>query len=942
MVLSAKTPAVPDSVNVYFDLMDAVNEMPIGKAKATIIGPAQEVMVDSMANRVAPPTEYDKNPFGYATYYTEKPIPIVPSYRVVITAAGYEPMEVEINYSQKKWRWGIIKMTRAARQLNEVTVTATKIKMVMRGDTLVYDATAFQLPQGSMLDDLIRNLPGATLDREGRIMVNGEMVSSLLVNGREFFKGDPWVALRNLPYYTVKDLKVYRQTPERFAMSKKKRSDEERQKDPLVMDVNLKPEYIGGWLANAEAGGGATTADSPDFRWLGRLFAMHYNKLNTFAVYAQANNLNDGQRAGTRGSWEQLRMSTGQETHKRAGIQYNHSWEDQKQNGINFNADIHRSTRESGVSSVSEEFLVGGNNFRKTAALSGRHEWELFSSFDISRRFAPGRFNFSATYNFNNGKDQSDNRVQQSRSESDLLFADPDSPEWDISSIYKRYTSTTRRNNRHGATANLELNPNIESIGWIDDLTADIGGRFNKSESPMMQTDRLDYSTLTADSYNRQRRDDSDLHGYSFSVNMRIATCKFRCGASEWSFSLGYAYGQGYNYRCFERFVRDILADYDGSETLLPSAREENPWIFDLDNSFITKTHSRDNRLSPAIDYRHRGLYARLFANIRFVHDRITDNRRNQRHAARRNGETYAPGFEIGARTDNARRGIYLQITSDQQLPDIYQSLDITETSDPLYVYSTNPRLKKSTVFRSSLEAYNSRFNLSLHFSKTYNAIASARTYNRETGVYTSRRENINGNYTAGLQFNYHQGFGPVYITNRLRPQWRHTVDYSSDGPESYKMEVNNQSVAENLEVKFNLREWSVIGKADIDWNRMETPGGAFRTMNYWDINYGVSMITPSLRGLTAETDLTVYCRRGYADPTMNRTDWVWNLRLSLPFGPSKQWIIKAEALDLLRQFPDTRRFIDATGRTEVRYNAIPAYALLTLTYRLDLKPKKK
>ena len=63
--------------------------------------------------------------------------------------------------------------------LSEVTVTATRIKMFYRGDTIVYDATAFKLPDGSMLDDLIRQMPGVTLNDAGEIFVNGKKVDEL-------------------------------------------------------------------------------------------------------------------------------------------------------------------------------------------------------------------------------------------------------------------------------------------------------------------------------------------------------------------------------------------------------------------------------------------------------------------------------------------------------------------------------------------------------------------------------------------------------------------------------------------------------------------------------------------------------------------------------------------------------------------------------------------
>lgn len=62
---------------------------------------------------------------------------------------------------------------------------------------------------------------------------------------------------------------------------------------------------------------------------------------------------------------------------------------------------------------------------------------------------------------------------------------------------------------------------------------------------------------------------------------------------------------------------------------------------------------------------------------------------------------------------------------------------------------------------------------------------------------------------------------------------------------------------------------------------------------------------------------------------------------VSYPFGPAKQWTVKATGFDLLQQLPDVQRTVNAQGRSEVRINTQPAYALLTLTYRLDIKPRK-
>ena len=102
--------------------------------------------------------------------------------------------------------------------LDGVVVTGTKIKMTYRGDTIVYNASAFNLPDGSMLDALIRQMPGAELKSNGDIYINGKKLDYLLLNGKDFFKGNNKVMLDNLPYYTVKELKVYNKQTDKSEM----------------------------------------------------------------------------------------------------------------------------------------------------------------------------------------------------------------------------------------------------------------------------------------------------------------------------------------------------------------------------------------------------------------------------------------------------------------------------------------------------------------------------------------------------------------------------------------------------------------------------------------------------------------------------------------------------------------------------------------------------
>ena len=220
---------------------------------------------------------------------------------VKLEAKGYETVYKATKLAWKSktievslWNVPMRRTSRATDevQLNEVTVTATKVKFYTKGDTLVYNADAFQLQEGSMLDALVAQLPGAELKPDGRIMVNGKFVESLLLNGRDFFKGDNTVLLDNLPAYMVQQVKVYTEESETSKLLGRKVDD-----GRFVMDVRLKRRYAIGWLANAEAGYGTKN------RYLGRLFAMRYTPQSRLSLFGNANNINESRHPGEDGKW---------------------------------------------------------------------------------------------------------------------------------------------------------------------------------------------------------------------------------------------------------------------------------------------------------------------------------------------------------------------------------------------------------------------------------------------------------------------------------------------------------------------------------------------------------------------------------------------------------------------------------------------------------------
>lgn len=254
--------------------------------------------------------------------------------------------------------------------LKEVVVKSTRIKVKMRGDTLVYDASAFQMPEGSMLSHLIEQLPGARMTDDGEIFINGRKIDELTLNSKSLFRGNKKVLLENLPYFTVKELKVF----ERQSLSAVMRGIKDENPE-YVMDVNLKDEYAVSVIANAEAAGGTHE------RYQTRAFGVLLTKTWTVGAFGNVNNINDITRSISQGWREGGGLVLGNQnkpsTRKAAGISLDYQSTKQLERYMGFPAiaehvevlfDRYNNLNESGT--YQERFLPTGTAFAKNMRTS--------------------------------------------------------------------------------------------------------------------------------------------------------------------------------------------------------------------------------------------------------------------------------------------------------------------------------------------------------------------------------------------------------------------------------------------------------------------------------------------------------------------------------------------------------------------------------------------
>jgi len=229
-------------------------------------------------------------------------LPSTGQYKVKIAYIGYESQTLDARLSPESdsVSLGVIKLVGEDKTLSEAVVTATAARVQQVGDTTMFNAEAYRVPEGSTLEALVKQLPGVEVSDDGSITWNGKSVTEFLVNGKDFFKGDTKIAMKNLPTDLVSKIKAY-----------DKKSDYAEQtgiddgEETTVLDIQTKRELNGSWINNVDLAYGNHK------RYSGRLFLSRFDDRSRYTLIASANN------TGDRGFWRPARLRRTERTHRR-------------------------------------------------------------------------------------------------------------------------------------------------------------------------------------------------------------------------------------------------------------------------------------------------------------------------------------------------------------------------------------------------------------------------------------------------------------------------------------------------------------------------------------------------------------------------------------------------------------------------------------------------
>ncbi len=203
-------------------------------------------------------------------------------YLLKISYLGYKTIMKPLNVTSGSVDLGVFKLEEDALLLNEVTVSAEQIAVKVKKDTIEYNADSFKTQPNAVVEELLKKLPGVEVDRDGNILVQGQKVTRLTVDGKDFFGTDPKTATKNLPADAIAKVQVVdSKTQEAKATGI---DDGQREK---VLNLTIKEDKKRGWFGNANASGGTTD------RYNGYLSANHFNKNLQFAVLGMSNNISN-------------------------------------------------------------------------------------------------------------------------------------------------------------------------------------------------------------------------------------------------------------------------------------------------------------------------------------------------------------------------------------------------------------------------------------------------------------------------------------------------------------------------------------------------------------------------------------------------------------------------------------------------------------------------
>lgn len=863
------------------------------------------------------------------------------NYVAKVSFIGYVTQTRNVSVTAEKHHIGSFRMAVDAIMLKEAVVTAQAAKVQVVEDTVVYNAAAFRIPEGSALEELVKKLPGAKVAEDGSITINGKSVSKIMVDGKEFFSSDTKVAMKNLPVEMVEKIKAYEKKSDQARITGIDDGEEE-----TVLDLTVKKDMKKGWFGNFDLSAGTK------HRYSEKLMVNRFRDNQQISVFGSANNTGDrGFAGGGFGG------SNGLQANKNIGINYAQSTKKLEVGG-----NVRYSHTDGDVKSdtYSERLSAGTTSYSKslssTLSCNGsfgadfRLEWKPNDNWNILLR---PTFSYSES--------------ESTRQSSSATFKiDPyeltNDPLEDVTNESIAWGETDRVN--RNISKSLSTGNNLK-VG----TDAQINRKLGKEGRNITARGSISYSDSESEQYDNSQINYFQLRNFMGLDSVYYRNQYYNAPNSQWTYygQIGYSepifkggylqltYRYTYKTQDNSKNTYDV-AGYTGEFGSLP-AGYANSLVDTLSNSAEYRNYINDITMMLRI------VKSKFRFNIGAVLQPQSSNmlytKAGKNYDIKRNVTNFSPRMDFRYRFTKTHQ-LRLTYRGNTSQPSMTYLLPITDYSNPTNIKFGNATLLPSFTnnFRLMYNNYNTSKQSSIvafinaSFSK--DDVARTELYNSTNGVTYTGYDNINGNWNGSVNLNYNVAFLDNKLTLNSSSSARYQnyesytgeisgvdvsdIDFYSMGKYCKQYSTQNSTLAERLSFGYRNNWLDVTANGSINYSHSVSEAQKnSNNQNIYDYSYGLNANFTLPWSITLSSDINNNFRRGYSESSMNTNELVWNAQVSKNFLKGNAATITLQVFDILGKQSNLSRSISATSRQDSRYNSINSYCMLHFIYRLNI-----
>ena len=906
------------------------------------------------------------------------------SYILRVSFMGFKSafQNVQLTAQRPEINVGLVKITADDQVLGTAVVKSTIAKVEQKEDTTVFNAAAYRVPEGSTLEALVKQLPGVEVEDDGSVTWNGKKVKELLVNGKDFFKGDKGVAMKNLPTELVSRIKAYDKQSDYAAMTGIDDGEEK-----TVLDIMTKRQFNESLVSNIDLGYGT------EERYTGKAFVSFFTDRSRVSAYGSLNNVND---KGF-GSYRGMNRNNGLTAHKDAGIDF--TWENDKEKRqagkleLGGSVNYSHTTTDKISTTASETFLSSGRN----SSFSNSHNFNGSSATNVNANFnlqwnpdSLTQIGFRPSYNFSESKNDGSSltatfnedpfSIANMFSPLDSIFADNANEDLEAITVNKNKRLSLGDSKSNAFNGELNIVRRLSDNGRNISLRA--SGSYNESESNAFSISNITYFNGMAPQYLNQY---SNTPSKNWNYNVRLGYVEpiTKNLFAEVRYTFGHKYNDSDRSRYnLEQIINDPEqvwndpANYPIIGTL-PSADELLNAVRDLQNSQYATYKYTDHTANIGLRYNTEAIRFNVGVDLNPEKTKMEYERPGQNidTVITRNVFNVSPQVRFRYRF-SPTTNLEIKYNGSPSQPSMTDLLAVVDNSNPLNITMGNPGLKPS--WRNSLSAFYRTFNPQLlqgigggiNFNQTKNAVSNLLIYDEATGVRYTRPQNINGNWDTRAFFMYNNSMGPeknITLTNFTNLGYNNSVGYVSsfnsgdrvaptafmaDDIHSYDDIFANANVEKNTTRSFNVKEnlrlgyrneWYDVGLLGrVNYNHARSELQDNNNMDTWNFSYGANANFNFSWGMSFSTDISMNSRRGFSDASMNTNEVLWNAQLTQSFLKNKAATVSLQFYDILQQQSNVSRTVNAMMRSDSWTNSINSYFMVHFIYKLNIFGGKK